>query len=373
MFDPYLTAGVVSAAGLGIYHHAVFPAAMALLGAKPAANVNAVADFDLPSLTIVAPAFNEADHIAAKIDCIASTDYPAAKLSVLIGCDGCTDGTADIAARQAALYPELDIHIVEFTENRGKTAVLNDLMRRVTSEVTIFTDVSATFDADALRRLAARFADPRMGAVGGGYALSDRCSAGQRLYWRYQTAIKQGENHLAGLMGAHGALYGIRTHLFTPLPMDSINDDFIIPVRIAIAGHRTCYDPTVRIREAEVVTDKGDGLRRRRIGAGNLQQAVRMLPGVLRSADPGLIFAFLSGKCLRVLMGPLIVLAFFCLVLLSAQTLWGPLLVLAAGGLAMKAPILRFVLNGHLQSMLGAFRYLVGGYRRWHRIGAHPS
>ena len=54
-------------------------------------------------VAIVMPAYNEARWIAAKIQNLAGQEYPAGQLQVLIGCDGCTDNTAE-AARRAG-YP----------------------------------------------------------------------------------------------------------------------------------------------------------------------------------------------------------------------------------------------------------------------------
>ena len=88
-------------------------------------------------------------------------------------CDGCSDGTPVIAT--AALREEacgdLDATIVNYAENRGKVAVLNEAIAGARSEIVALSDVSAMLLRDALRRAAAHFADPWLGAVGGTYRL----------------------------------------------------------------------------------------------------------------------------------------------------------------------------------------------------------
>lgn len=365
--DPYLLS---SAACMGVvaYHHAIYPALMAGLGQKKTKSPVFVSDIDLPTLAIIMPAFNEADHILSKLRSIAQSDYPLSKIEVFVGCDGCTDKTAMLARWAGEKYEGLVVRVLEFEHNRGKVRVLNDLLKMSRQEISVLTDVSASLIPSALRKIASHFANPRVGAVGGGYELPQQSGTGQRAYSLYQKAIKVGESRIAGLVGAHGSLYAIRTDLFDPLPADTVNDDFFIPMSIAARKWQTVYDPEIRVVERDLTNDEDDGRRRRRIGAGNLQQAVRLLPTVLRSGEAGLLFAFVSGKTLRTLMGPLICLS-AALLLVSAVS--GSFIAAGLIGLGLAASatrIGRYALNGHLQSMFGMFEYIRGQHRQWKRI-----
>ena len=80
-----------------------------------------------------------------KIRNISSLDYPIKKLKVSLFCDGCTDNTASIA-KQVIIEPEcrhLDFEVVEFANNRGKIAVLNEAIAQSHSELVALSDVSA--------------------------------------------------------------------------------------------------------------------------------------------------------------------------------------------------------------------------------------
>ncbi len=371
MYEQLLGIGGLTSIGLASYHHIVYPAAMSVLGTKSEPDtVVPLAGQELPEIAIVMPAFNEAAHIGEKILSIAASDYPMDRLTVIIGLDGCTDDTRAQAVRAAARYPDLTIHLVDYRVNRGKTAVLNALMRYVATPITVFSDVSAILAPDALSKIAAHFQDPRVGAVGGGYALPQDASRGQRAYAKFQASIKRGESRFAGLIGAHGALYAIRTSLFNPLKPGAINDDFIIPMEIAIAGWKTLYDPSIAVREADIVSDRQDGSRRQRIGAGNLQQGLWLFGACCRSGQPRLIAAFLSGKILRVAMGPLLLLGLACLVglALKGDPLAAAAILFGIAGTGHTIP--RYALIGHFQSMVGAARYLCGGFRQWRRVSA---
>lgn len=359
--------GAAVSAAVGAYHHLVYPAAMALIGRVPGADTSDL-PANLPSIEVLMPAYNEGRYITSKLDALAAIDYPADRLTVVIGCDGCNDDTADQVRDAARRHPGLDIRLREFSTNRGKTMVLNDLIRSTEAELVVFTDVSAIPAEDSFKRLAKWFADPLVGAVGGGYALPPDAGASQKIYWRYQTAIKRGESRIAGLIGAHGAFYAVRLSRLAPVPPDTINDDFVLPLQVACDGWKTVYDDAIRIQEGETDGATADSRRRRRIGAGNLQQALRLAGPVLKSGQLGLGLAFLSGKGLRVLMGPLLLLG------MGFLALSAPYSEMAAGllGIAVLAGLLpgpgRYAMNGHLQSMIGAIQYLAGGYRRWSRI-----
>lgn len=383
MSDLLIATATLGAGALVAYHHAIYPAVAARLGSR--VKVSEAPGIDrsaLPHLSVVMPAFNEARYIAAKIANLAACDYPRDRLTIWIGCDGCTDGTEIAANRAAAKYPYLNVRIIIFERNRGKVAVVNDLLARAESAVTVFTDVSAKIPENGLVRLASYFADPKVGVVGAGYGIGAEASTGETAYWAYQTAIKRGESVLGGLLGAHGALYAIRTDLFEPLPSEVINDDFVIPLRIAEKGFRTVYDSSVVAVECEAATGRQDFRRRVRIGAGNLQQ-VLMLWRLLNPFRGGLAFAFASGKVLRVAMplcmaaafGGALALApgnlfFLCLALLQAAGYGIGLAGHAFPGRMPKAArSAGYLLAGYAASIVGMGALAAGRYRRpWRRV-----
>jgi cellulose synthase/poly-beta-1,6-N-acetylglucosamine synthase-like glycosyltransferase len=380
-----LEAATLGCAGLVAYHHAAYPLLLGRLAARRPAPSRGPEPVDLPRVTLVMPAYNEAAYIAAKIRNLATLDYPADRLQVIVGCDGCSDATATIA-RDAAVEPEcrhLRVEVVDFAENRGKVAVLNDLVGRADGDIVALSDVSALVSLDALRLAAGWFADPEVGVVCAGYRFLAPGSPGEATYWRYQTAIKQREARLGSTQGAHGALYMFRRPLFRPLPVDTINDDFVLPMTMVGGGCRAVYDPEMVALELERASLDVDRRRRRRIAAGNAQQVVR-LAGLLRPSHGWTAFMFASGKVLRVAMP-------FCLALALAGSLaLAPgsaiFAVLAAVQLAawlaaavaallpddrrprLLARIL-YVLGGHVASAHGTLRWLCGLDRgRWRRV-----
>jgi cellulose synthase/poly-beta-1,6-N-acetylglucosamine synthase-like glycosyltransferase len=384
-----LEATTLGGLGLAAYHHAAYPLLLRWLAGRQPEERRPEACGDLPHVTLVMPAYDEAEHIAAKIRNLAALDYPADRLLVLVGCDGCRDDTAARACA-AGREPEcahLRLEVVEFPENRGKVAVLNDLVGRVAQGIVALSDVSALISLDALRLAADWFRDPGTGVVCAGYRFLRPGTPGEATYWRYQTAIKRQESRLGSTLGAHGALYLFRRELFRPLPGDTINDDFVLPMSMVALGRRAVYEPEMVALELERASLATDRSRRRRIAAGNAQQAVR-LRALLDPRQGWPAFMFASGKVLRVAMPLCLLVALLGSLLLAPGS---PLFALAAAAQLLawlaaaaaavlperRRPVLLarilYVLGGHVASAHGTLRWLTGRDRgRWRRV-ATPS
>lgn len=368
-----LDALILILCGLALYHHVVFP--IVLKRIKPQEMTSTTDREEQPRITLIVPAYNEALTVADKIINTARLDYPRDKLDLLIACDGCTDKTVEVA-RLTQDLPEvkgLKMSVIDFHTNRGKVAVLNDMIARAESDIIALSDCSASLSSDALKRLAGHFNDPKVGVVGGTYQLDQCQDAAEQVYWAYQRAIKKGEAALGAPMGMHGAFYAFRKSLSAPLPANTINDDFILPMKIVAKGYRALYDTRIICQETEATTDQMNWKRRLRISAGNVQQALYCLD-LLNPKYPGIAFAFFSGKFLRAWM-PFILCAIFLLsgygaldqtayqVFFSLQLLGLALICLPLppkGILAKIILTLRYIIIGHLAGFLGGLKYLSG-------------
>jgi glycosyltransferase involved in cell wall biosynthesis len=266
-----------------------------------------------PSVSLLVAAYNEADVIEAKIRNALALDYPPDRLEIVIASDGSTDGTAEIAGRLAGGER---VRLFAYPKNRGKINVLNDTVPQLRGEILVFSDASSMLAPDSLRRLAANFADPQVGAASGVYKVRQKekadLGAQEDFYWKYETFLKTREAALGSVLGAHGSLYAIRRSLY-PFPAPgTINDDYVIPVRILQQGYRVAYEPAaVAYEEAHEMGGFG---RRVRIMAGNFQQ-MREIKPLLWPPRPLALFFFLSHKAGRALVP-------FAMVALAAANLF---------------------------------------------------
>lgn len=372
-----------------LYHHAVYPfllhsVAQARRRRAAAAHGSPVplAPAEFASLTVIVPAHNEAAVIASKIYNLAALNYPSGKLRLVLALDGCTDETKRIAeAAIAATSRQQNFEVSEYLTNIGKVAVLNSEISKARSEIIALSDASAIVNADAAIAAARHFVDALVGVVCGTYSVSASRNDGERAYWRYQTQLKADEGALAAPMGAHGAFYVFRRSFWSPLPPDTINDDFVLPMKIALDGHRIIYDPSIVASELEHSHTTQEFRRRVRIGAGNVQQVLRLA----KLGAPGrgwLAFIFLSGKGLRAIL-PFVFVVAFCAnavlaldgVFLYQATLAGQLSLIALAALAIspaknvlprRLSFLWYFVLGHVASAVGAVLVLTGkGNQAW--------
>ncbi|MCL1038203.1 glycosyltransferase family 2 protein [Shewanella submarina] len=369
---------------LVVYHHLVYPLLLKKL-AKADNTGEPCAPDQLPHISIVVPAYNEEAWIADKIRNLASLDYPADKLTVHIGFDGCSDQSAAIAQQtlNEVLCADLQCHLHEFTENRGKVAVINELIHLAEGQIIALSDTSALLSIDTLTLAAAHFNNDRIGVVNSHYLMLQPGNEGEQKYWQYQNKVKVMEAALGAPQGTHGALYLFRKSLFQPLPGDTINDDFILPMSIVARGYLGVQENRIHAVEMEATNDDQNFKRRVRIGAGNLQQVFR-LKHLLNPVQGNLSLMFWSGKALRVACGPLMLIAlagslylaanYWLFALLAGLQLlvWG----LATVGFIWPASqqnkliqLVCYLISGHMAIMTGGMRYLLGLEKgRWTRV-----
>jgi glycosyltransferase involved in cell wall biosynthesis len=247
----------------------------------------------MPTVSLLVPARNEAEVIAEKVRNSLALDYPADRLEIVVVSDGSTDGTAAIAARAGGDRVVVRDHPVW----RGKMAVLNDTLPTLRGDIVVFSDAACRLDPQALRALVAGFADPSVGAVSGVYVVRKATDAEfgvqEDFYWHYETFLKGREARLGTVLGAHGSLYAIRRALYPYPSPATINDDYVIPVRIVQQGYRVAYEPrAIAYEDARQMDGFG---RRVRVMAGNLQQ-IREIGPLFRPLRPTALFFFFSHK-----------------------------------------------------------------------------
>jgi len=268
-----------------------------------------------PLVSLVIPARNEEEHLEAKLRNALELDYPKDQLQIIVASDGSTDRTNAIAAQFAGS----GVKLLTMPSHLGKSAMLRRVVPQLVGEIVVFSDASSELEPQALRRLASNFHDPKVGCVCGLYRLkgpSDLRAQGEGLYWRYETYMKQQESRLHSILGAHGAFYAIRRRLFPELRDSSINDDYLIPMRIVEQGYRAVYEPGAVAWERELSSMGGEFARRRRIAVGNCEQIVE-LRRMLSPSRGWVAFCFFSHKVLRTL-GPVF------LLMLLVSTVWLP-------------------------------------------------
>jgi len=296
-----LTLAALSLAVL-VYIYAGYPLLLALVvrarGARPVRRGDR-----LPSVSLVISAYNEADVIRRKLENAIQLDYPRELLEIVVISDASTDGTDEIAAEFAARH---GVVVARQPARAGKTAGLNRTVPTLRGEVVVFSDANALYEPNALKMLVRNFADPHVGCVTGQARYVEgsqtAADAGERTYWDYEIHLKCLETAVGSTVGGDGAIYGIRAHLWQPLPSTGIND-FLNPLQIVNAGWRAVYEPDAICYEDTAGTPGREYRRRVRI-VSRSWRAVFQVPGVLNPLRTGwFAVSLVSHKMLRWLTG----------------------------------------------------------------------
>ena len=142
----------IGSMALALYPLLGYPLCIALIGAlrpRPVARQQ-----NSPRVTILIPAYNEAECIAATIENKLQQQYPRDRLQIIVVSDGSDDGTDDVVRRYAAQ----GVQLMRREPRRGKAAALNAAMRSADGEIIVFSDANARFADDAVARLVENFA-----------------------------------------------------------------------------------------------------------------------------------------------------------------------------------------------------------------------
>jgi cellulose synthase/poly-beta-1,6-N-acetylglucosamine synthase-like glycosyltransferase len=314
--------------GLIVYSYAIYPLILIVVEKFFGSNTifpDITIEQDWPDVAVVIAAYNEEKEIKARVINLLEQDYPANKITIYIGSDGSTDKTNDILS--AFDDASLSIHL--FSENRGKASVLNNLVELVEQPYIVFSDANTHFEPDAIKRLVCHFKDSEVGAVCGELNLYNQSENDNKdnTYWRYEQFLKEKEAKLGALLGANGAIYAIKTNLYTPIPKNTIVDDFLIVMNIAYQKHKVIYDQSAVAHE-EIAPNLAEEIKRRvRIGTGNYQ-AFSNLTWALNPFIGWRFFTYFSHKVLRWFTPHFMVITFISNILLLGVPLYNGLLAL---------------------------------------------
>jgi cellulose synthase/poly-beta-1,6-N-acetylglucosamine synthase-like glycosyltransferase len=254
----------------------------------------------LPSVTVLIPAHNEAQHIAATIQNKLEQDYPRDRLEIIVISDGSTDGTDDIVRE----FSSQNVRLIRREKREGKAAGLNESVRHARGEILVFSDANSLFAPDAIRRMMENFADPEIGYVTGNLAYKTRnagvagngCSA----YMKYENALRKLETRAGSIIGVNGGVDAIRRELYKDVPRQLITD-FVLPLHVISTKHRVVYDE--RAHSFEVPNSELGSESRMRI-----RVALRALQGIAYMRRlcnpvryPWAAFGLISHKIIRYL------------------------------------------------------------------------
>lgn len=365
------------AAGWVAYTLVLYPGLALVLGSlRPAPRPSQRRDFT-PRISFFISAYNEEKSIVDKVRSTLALDYPPDRLDVVVVSDGSTDATDDLV--RGIGDPRVRLHRVE--GRVGKTAALNSAAATAFGEVFVFSDATGDFSKDALRVLAACFADPSVGCVSGRVAYRygrDTTSMGFKGYQRIAVAVRRAENGFGNQTSVSGSIHAVRRECFRPSPA-AASPDVLDAVHAVAQGKRVVYAyDAVSVEESRSAA-RDEFSARVRISVQNNGMVRYILGELVRSRRWFYLYQMVSHKMMRWwLWAPLAVLLAASLALAPGSPWYAAAAVaqIAAyasgvaglvlgmrGGPGRAAAMLGFFLIGNAAMCAGTFRFLMGAQR----------
>jgi cellulose synthase/poly-beta-1,6-N-acetylglucosamine synthase-like glycosyltransferase len=246
------------ALALLLYAYFFYPALLWVLGRRlPSPPAGAAALGDWPRISITVPAYNEEMSIAATLERLLATDYPADRRQILVVSDASTDRTDAIVGS----YASRGVELLRLPTRVGKTAAENAARDLLTGDIVVNTDASVAIHPRALKPLVKAFADPQVGvasgrdvSVAGAAAGADH---GESRYVGYEMWVRDLETRVWGIVGASGCLYAVRRALHMDLVPAALSRDFAAALTAREQGYRS-----VSVVEATCQVPRAASLRR---------------------------------------------------------------------------------------------------------------
>lgn len=257
-----------------------------------------------PEVCLFVTAYNEMDYIEQKVENSFALNYPKEKIQYLWITDGSNDGSPE----ELKKYPELEVHHLD--ERQGKMHAMNRGMQFVRTPIVIFSDSNTLLGENSVLAIVSEFANPNVGCIAGEKRIRENskeeaAGAGESTYWKFESWIKKMDSELNSAVGAVGELFAIRRELFEEVEEDTLLDDFIISLRIAMKGYKISYVPEAWAMETASANVAEEMKRKKRIAAGGIQTLLR-LKSLLNPFRFGLLsFQYISHKVLRWSIAPL--------------------------------------------------------------------
>ena len=228
----------------------------------PATQALAPAGSAQPHVSLIVAAYREEAVIEAKVRNALALDWPRERLELIVAVDGGDgpdhDGTAE-RARAAGADRVLEL------PRGGKVRAQDAGVRAARGDLLVFSDANASWEPDALTRLAAAFADPAVGyACGQVRFVSDSGTNQEGVYWRYEMWLRAQESALASVTAGNGAIYGVRRETYVEVD-PVMGHDLSFPFLMVKRGWRAIYVPEARATEKMVPTIEGEWRRKRRM------------------------------------------------------------------------------------------------------------
>ena len=204
--------------------------------------------WELFPISIIVPAYNEADVIDGALASLTGLDYP--ELEVVVVDDGSTDETLRVAAAWEGRHGSTEIRVVT-KRNGGKAAALNTGIAASKYPFIFCMDADSYLEPHTLRQAMRQFDDPSVGAVAGNVKVENRVGVLTRLqaleYIEGLNLPRRAQGFMAAVNIVPGPVGLFRREALREVggyDTDTFAEDADLTLKLVAAGWKVVYEDT---------------------------------------------------------------------------------------------------------------------------------
>ncbi len=249
-------------------------------------------DAELPDVSVVIPAYNEAPVLPGTIEACKALDYPAEKLEVVLCYEAdSTDRTGEIC-RQAAADDERFVAVERDEPGGGKAKATNFALRYASGEIIASVDADHRFRPDAIRRAVAWFeSDEDVWCVKGRCFGDNPTDSLLALHATVERHVAEKADLFARQVMGSFTIFGGGQAFFRAKTFDELGEfdedvlveDIDMSSKIHAAGKKLQVDPGIITFEENPATLDAWWSQRKRWARGWMQVAARYLTTLPRN------------------------------------------------------------------------------------------
>ena len=199
---------------------------------------------ELPTVSIIIPAYNEEKTIIKTIKSAINSDYPRDKLEVIVVNDGSKDRTYKVA--KSFKHPLVKVLT---KENGGKGTALNYGIRHSKGEIVVTMDADSVVEPDALKLMVHKFADPKVMCTGPTVTVNKPQGILQRVQqveYLLGVFLRKAFESMNAIHVTPGAFSSYRRTFFDKHGLfheDNLTEDLEMALRIQANHYKIAYSP----------------------------------------------------------------------------------------------------------------------------------
>jgi cellulose synthase/poly-beta-1,6-N-acetylglucosamine synthase-like glycosyltransferase len=207
----------------------------------------------IPIISIIVPAYNEAANIKRTLDSLVDSDYPAKE--IIIVDDGSTDLTYAIASQYMQNCKQCTIKVIS-KQNGGKASAMNYGLRFAVGEIVVIVDADSIIEKNAIKEVAKEFQNSDVVAVAGTVKVLNHiniltnCTALECVLvpnlQRPAFSLLGIVMIVPGALGAFSKKHIIQRGLYDK---DTLTEDFDLTIKIAKGGGKIVAIPAISYTE----------------------------------------------------------------------------------------------------------------------------